>query len=92
MVWQLSAMVSLHWRRWEDEFVVFDVGSGQTHQLSPVTAATLMMLEAASGNLVELSARVASELVIAEDAQLANAVSDALDGLQAVGLIEFVSE
>lgn len=84
-------MVSLHWRRWDDEFVVFDVGSGQTHQLSPVTAATLMMLETASGDLAELSARVAGELLIAQDVQLTNAVSDALNGLQTVGLIEFVS-
>lgn len=90
MVWQLSAMVSLHWRRWDDEFVVFDVGSGQTHQLSPLTAATLMMLEGAASDLAELSASVASELVIAEDAQLASAISDALHDLQTVGLIEFV--
>jgi PqqD family protein of HPr-rel-A system len=84
-------MVLLHWRRWDDDFVVFDVGSGQTHQLSPVTAATLMMLETTSGDLVELSTRVASELGIAQDAQLASTVSEALDGLQAVGLIEFAS-
>lgn len=81
-------MVSLHWRRWGDEFVLFDVGSGQTHQLPPITAAALMMLEAAPGDLAELSARVASELGIAQDVQLANAMSAALDSLQLVGLIE----
>ena len=54
--------MALHWRRWDDEFVVFDVGSGQTHQLAPYTAATLMMLELNSNDIVELTSRVSIEL------------------------------
>jgi PqqD family protein of HPr-rel-A system len=91
VVWQLTPIVSLHWRRWDDEFVVFDVGSGQTHQLPPITAATLMLLELTSANLVELTSRVSSELSIDSDEQLVDGVREAVLGLESVGLIEFVT-
>ncbi len=91
MVWQLSPLVALHWRRWDDEFVVFDVGSGQTHQLPALTAATLMMLELNSNDIVELTSRVSIELGIADDKDFANAVGEAVHDLQIAGLIESVA-
>lgn len=92
MPWQLSALVSLHWRCWDDEFVVFDAGSGQTHQLDALTASTLMMLELAASSLDELTTRVADELDIAADEQLLNVVNEAVRGLRIAGLIEFASQ
>jgi PqqD family protein of HPr-rel-A system len=91
VAWQLSALVSLHWRCWDDEFVVFDAGSGQTHQLSPITAASLMMLELASADINELTSRVSDELTLANDDQLSSIVNEAVHGLQVAGLIEFAS-
>jgi PqqD family protein of HPr-rel-A system len=37
---------TLHWRRWddEDEMVVFDTASGNTHLLSPAAAEVLLAL------------------------------------------------
>ena len=91
MAWQLSPLVALHWRRWDDEFVVFDVGSGQTHQLAPYTAATLMMLELNSNDIAELNSRISIELDVADDKDLADAVGEAVLDLQVAGLIEFVA-
>lgn len=91
MVWQLNPLVALHWRCWDDEFVVFDDGSGQTHQLSPLTAASLMMLELASAEKSELVSRVSAELMLANDGQLSGIVTEALLALQVAGLIEFAS-
>lgn len=90
MPWQLIPLVSLHWRRWDDDFVVFDVGSGQTHQLPAYTAATLMMLELNSGDLIRLTSRVSIELGVADDTDLADIVGEAVHDLQTVGLIEFL--
>ena len=83
--------MALHWRRWDDEFVVFDVGSGQTHQLAPYTAATLLMLELNSHNIVELTSRVSIELDVSDDKNIADAVAEAVHDLQIVGLIEFLA-
>lgn len=83
--------MALHWRRWDDEFVVFDVGSGQTHQLAPYTAATLMMLELNSNDIVELTSRVSIELDVSDDKNIADAVVEAVHDLQIAGLIEFVA-
>lgn len=91
MTWRLSPLVALHWRRWDDEFVVFDVGSGQTHQLPALTAATLMMLELNFNDIIELTSSVSVELGIADDKDFAHAVGEAVHDLQTAGLIEFAA-
>lgn len=91
MTWRLRPLVELHWRRWGDEFVVFDVGSGKTHQLAPHTAATLMMLELNSDDLVELTSRVSTELGVDDDEDIASAVSESVHDLQSAGLIEYLA-
>jgi len=35
----------LHYRNWGDEWVIFDVGSGQTHAIKTVAAVALMHCE-----------------------------------------------
>ena len=88
MAWHLNVLASLHWRCWNNEWAVFDVGSGQTHQMDTLTAVTLMMLEASPVHLPELVSRVAEELLIPCDQELSTALSGALQGLVAAGLIE----
>ncbi len=46
MTWRLGTLVSLHWRNWDDEWVVFDSGSGQTHKVDHLAAAILTLIEA----------------------------------------------
>ena len=92
MAWQLNAMASLNWRCWNDEWAVFDLSSGQTHQMDTLTAVTLMMLEAAPANLCGLASRVSEELLIPGDQELSNVLTDILKRLEAAGLIEFASQ
>ena len=81
-------MASLHWRCWNDEWAVFDVGSGQTHQMDTLTAVTLMMVDTTPVDLHELVDRVADELFIPANPELFNALKDTLDRLVAAQLIE----
>lgn len=43
--WRLNPKVNLHWRHLDDSWVVFEVLSGETHQLDHSTAAVLMCFE-----------------------------------------------
>lgn len=89
MVWHLNALASLHWRCWDDEWAVFDVGSGQTHQMDTLTAVTLMMVEAVPVvDFPGLVSRVAEELLIPGSQALSDALSAILERLAAAGLIE----
>ena len=88
MAWHLNALTSLHWRRWGDEWALFDVGSGQTHQMDTLTAATLMMFGTHSVQLPELVSQLAAELELPVNQALSNAVRGILERLAAAGLIE----
>lgn len=90
MAWQLNELASLHWRCWNDEWAVFDVGSGRTHQLDTLTAVTLMTIEPAAINHFELASCIAQELIIPNKAELSNALNDVLERLVTAGLIESV--
>lgn len=44
-IWALAPLVDLAWRKLDDEWVVFDSGSGNTHQLPALPAGVLSCLE-----------------------------------------------
>lgn len=90
MAWHLNALTSLHWRCWNDEWAVFDVGSGQTHQLDTLTAVTLMTIEPAAINHSELVSCIAQELLIPNKTELSDALNGVLERLVNAGLIESV--
>ena len=81
-------MASLKWRCWNDEWAVFDVGSGQTHQMDTLTAATLMIVEAAPASTPELLLQVAGDFLIPSDSILSDLLSVILTRLETTGLIE----
>lgn len=90
MAWQLNELACLHWRCWDDEWAVFDVGSGQTHQVDTLTAVTLMMIETATLDHSELVSCVAQELLIPGQTELSDALNGVLERLVTAGLIESV--
>lgn len=67
---------------------MFDVGSGQTHQMDTLTAVTLMMVGATPADLTELASRVAEELLIPRNQELFDALNGVLEQLVIAGLIE----
>lgn len=68
--------------------MLFDVGSGQTHQMDCITAFTLMSIEAAPLLDAELESRASEELHLPRNQELSNTLSEILERLAAVGLIE----
>lgn len=92
MTWALNPASGLHWRSWDDEWVVFDQGSGQTHLMHPVQAVALMQFDArASLSFEQLLDRVATDMSALPHSDLAGALSLAIDQLVGLGLLESVS-
>ena len=42
---RINTKSQLHWREWDDEFIVFDLATGRTHLLDAMTAGVLLCLE-----------------------------------------------
>jgi PqqD family protein of HPr-rel-A system len=54
-IWRLPKGVSLLWQSWdEDEVIVFNRASGQTHFLDAFSAAVLRQIEASPSTTLEL--------------------------------------
>ncbi len=83
MDYRINKAVKLHWHTVEDEYLVFDETSGQTHQLDPIRAFVLNALQEQS-----LSSRA-----IFEELSLAVSPEDAHELLPLTQTIlkEFVS-
>lgn len=88
MTWHINSLVQLHWRSWDGAWVVFDVGSGHTHHMNTLSAATLMVLEAGAADLSTLLVLLADELLLPNSQALSVAVTDILGNLETAGLIE----
>lgn len=91
MTWCLNSLASLHWRCWDEEWAVFDVGSGQTHQMDTMTAVVLMTVEASSVDTSELMLRLADDLLIPHNRELLDTLNGILERLATAGLIESAS-
>ena len=61
-IWHLPVGVGLPWRSWDDEVVVYNVASQQTHLLDAFSAAVLREIEAAPKTAEELGGRLGEAL------------------------------
>jgi PqqD family protein of HPr-rel-A system len=84
----LNPLTALHWRRWGDDWVVFDAGSGQTHQMDMLTAVTLMCIEAGPTDLIGLVEQVAGEFDLPLAEIKLDVLTDLVKKFNALGLIE----
>lgn len=81
---------SLHWRRWDEEMVVFDPATGSTHLLSAAAAEVLMALMEADQPMDAV--QLAQRLLPGEDgaaplAEDVHALQSVLQGLARLGLL-----
>ena len=90
--WKVNSEFPLRWRSWDDEFVVYNSGSGDTHLLDPVAAEALQNLEQESADLSELVVRVAVSLEIESDTDFASYLEKLLSDLYKLGLIERIQQ
>ena len=91
MFFRLNPAIGLHWRHWNSEWVVFDVASGNTHQLDELTACALLCLE--EGQLLAelLVTEVAAATHLPEEA-IEPVLRGAMVQLTQLGLVENVPE
>lgn len=79
----------LHWAGWDDEFVVFNESSGQTHQLDALRAFVLNLLVESPRTwdeaLTEVHAALSSDNTAS---QVADALSAALAAFKQHGLVD----
>lgn len=87
-VHQLNPLIQLYWRQFDDYWVLFEALSGQTHQMSSVTAAVLMCYEAGPPlSTAALLAALGADFGISIDATQAAQILVVVDQLAALGLI-----
>lgn len=86
-IWRLCDAVTLLWRSWDDEFVVFNVAANQTHLLDAFSAAVLKQLEASPKTLEILTGHFAAELGVGP-AQVSPRLEEAGSRFAELGLIE----
>ena len=86
--WRLVPGFPLYRHSWDDEFVVYNTGSGDTHLLDPVAAKALQILEDGPVVLSELTGGVAASLEIEGDHRLLAYLERLLSDFRRLGLIE----
>jgi len=93
--WQLAPLAHLHWRRWADEWLLYDESSSQTLVLPTLLAAALMHLEQenlAPQDLAALRAALAELWAQSVDDAQAGELRQGLDFLVEQGLLQCVPE
>lgn len=89
-LFQRCAISSFHWAFWDDEYVVFDEASGQTHLLDPIKAYILDVLSDGSADLSRLTVLLEQALSVRAHTNPHDVVLAALEHLERAQLIESV--
>jgi PqqD family protein of HPr-rel-A system len=86
-VWVVPAANTLAWRAWDDEFLVYNTASGQTHHLNLLAGEALRCLEAQPGSARALVSRLADQFEIATDSPLLQMIDRLIQEFDELGLI-----
>lgn len=89
--WRISKGARLHWRQWDDEFVVYNAASGDTHVLNIIAAEALRRLHGLL-TLEVLVAQLADAFGIEPDNEFVEYVARSLGHLEQLDLVEFLSQ
>ncbi|WP_088283334.1 HPr-rel-A system PqqD family peptide chaperone [Ideonella sp. A 288] len=87
-VWRLNPLVSLQWRDWGGDAVVYEASSGQTHQLDRLTAAVVAHLEQQPASVEALRLDLADAVDGTEQAQLPEALNVIVGRLVVLGWLQ----
>ncbi|MES1981068.1 MAG: HPr-rel-A system PqqD family peptide chaperone [Pseudomonadota bacterium] len=90
MRWRALPELNLHARAWDDEFVVYNSLSGDTHLLGSAAAQILLMLQQAPSDAIALAESLAPRLQLESelDEELAEQITHLLSDLHTLALIE----
>ncbi|TAM34144.1 MAG: HPr-rel-A system PqqD family peptide chaperone [Burkholderiaceae bacterium] len=87
-MWRLNPRSELHYRHWGNEWVVFDVGSGQTHEMDTVSSVALMHCEEGWVSLADITQGLVQDLDLSPTAGLSHSIESALSQFTNLGLLE----
>jgi len=90
--WRAIRGFELYWHAWDNEFVVYHSGSGDTHLLNLLAATALQSLQQAPADLSELTAQIASRHGLEIDEDFQRSMEELVTELARLGLIEQVGE
>ena len=90
MTLKLHAQDGLIWRRWDDEYVVYNPASGESHLLDFVSAQGLMQLEKHVASTEQLVNDLSLALEIPADEELSRYVQQMVTELSELGLARSV--
>ena len=79
---------TLHWKIWDDQCLVFNSASGQTHLLDPIPALLVRQIDEGCGDSEELFLRTAKVLDLDLTSHVRTTLQQILQQLDALGLIE----
>ena len=85
--WEVPSANRLAWRIWDDEFLVYNTASGQTHHLNLLAGEALRSLEVEPAQTRELVRRLANQFEIAEDSPPLQMIDRLIHELDELGLI-----
>ena len=89
MVWSVSGSPErLVWESWEDESVLFDSASGQTHLLNALASEALDLLASSPMRLQDLVTELARISDTPVDDTLVEEVGSLLEQLRDLGIVE----
>lgn len=88
MMWRVISGHALHFRSWEDELVVYNSLSGDTHLLGSAAAHVLLKLRQAPADAASLAESLAPLLQTDLDEELALEIEQLLADLDSLALIE----
>ena len=86
--WHINPSICLHWRHWEEAYILFNAASAQTHMLNEFGKTVLQLLEEAPRNTIDLSERLALRFAMEWDDQAQFYLQSVLADLDQLGLIE----
>jgi PqqD family protein of HPr-rel-A system len=86
-IWTVPPANGLEWREFDDEFLVYNSASGQTHHLNLLAGEVLRSLEDEAARMHELVRRLADQFEIAEDSPSLQAIDQLIHEFDALGLI-----
>jgi len=90
--WQITRGCRILWRRWDEEYVVYNTGSADTHALDRVSGEALRCLESGGMTIEELADAVGSRLDCESKEELRSYLRDLVPKLRDLELIEPVGQ
>ena len=90
-MWQVAKNTTLHIHSWEDEFVIYNSASGDTHLLGMVAAQSVIRLQQGPSESSGLLKDISQLLQISPDDELKQLIDNTLTDLSGLGIIENTS-